>query len=136
MSSLSFFIQEDVHWFSYVWDKQHAEFTFGRELCSFQGKTEDVPTVIECILVLENAKIPKDLTGGFVRHVVVSSMVMKKLSGLQSIDGLDMVALASIPSTFLNLENNLQEEDCRTWFPFPHRILVLDGIQVSPQLLC
>lgn len=112
------------------------EFTFGRELYSFQGKTEDGPTVIECILVLENAKIPKDLTGGFVRQVVVSSMVMKKLSGLQSIDGLDMVALASIPSTFLNLENNLQEEDCRTWFPFPHRILVLDGIQVSPQLLC
>lgn len=100
-----------------------------RELCRFQGKTEDGFTMIECILVLEKAKIPKDLTGGFVRHVNVSSMVMKKLSGLQSTDGLDMVALATIPSTFHNLDNNLQEEDCRTWFPVPHRILVLDGIQ-------
>ncbi|KAI5669730.1 hypothetical protein M9H77_19583 [Catharanthus roseus] len=100
-----------------------------RELYQFQGKMQDGKTKIECLLMLENADIPEDLNNLYIRRVCVSSMVMKKLSGLQSTDCLDMVALVRMPSTFRNVVDNLQEEDCRAWFPFPHRILVLDGIQ-------
>ncbi|KAI5669268.1 hypothetical protein M9H77_19121 [Catharanthus roseus] len=90
----------------------------------------DGPTKIECLLMLENANIPKDLNNFYIRYVCVSSMLMEKLSRLQSADFLDMVALIRIPSTFRNVLDNLQEEDCHAWFPFPHRILVLDEIQV------
>ncbi|KAI5669263.1 hypothetical protein M9H77_19116 [Catharanthus roseus] len=40
-----------------------------------------------------------------------------------------MVALVNSPSTFRNVVHNLQEEDCRAWFPFPHRIIAPAGIQ-------
>ncbi|KAI5669275.1 hypothetical protein M9H77_19128 [Catharanthus roseus] len=90
---------------------------------------QDGPTKIECLLILENADIPEDLNNLYICRVCVSSMVMKKLSGLQSTDYIDMVALVNIPSTFRNVVDSLQEEDCRAWFPFPHRILVLDGVQ-------
>ncbi|KAI5669223.1 hypothetical protein M9H77_19076 [Catharanthus roseus] len=95
----------------------------------FQGKMQDGPTKIEFLLVLENADIPEDLNNLYIRHVCVSSMAMKRLSRLQSTDCLDRVALVRIPSTFRNVVHNLQEEDCHAWFPFPHRILVLDGIR-------
>ncbi|KAI5669280.1 hypothetical protein M9H77_19133 [Catharanthus roseus] len=101
-----------------------------RELYQFQGKMQDGPTKTECLLMIENANIPEDLNNFYIYHICVSSMVMEKLSGLQSTDCLDMVALVRISSTFRNVVENLQEEDCHAWFPFPHRILVLDGIQV------
>ncbi|KAI5669254.1 hypothetical protein M9H77_19107 [Catharanthus roseus] len=100
-----------------------------RELYQFQGKMQDGPTKIECLLMLENADIPEDLNNLYICRVYVSSMVMKKLSGLQSTNCLNMVAIVRIPSTFHNVVDNPQEEDCCAWFPFPYRILVLDGIQ-------
>ncbi|KAI5669235.1 hypothetical protein M9H77_19088 [Catharanthus roseus] len=100
-----------------------------RELYQFQEKMQDGPTKIECLLMFENANIPEDLNNFYICHICVSSMVMEKLSGLQSTNCLDMVALVRIPSTFRNVVDNLQEKDCHAWFPFPHRILVLDGIQ-------
>nr|XP_027076449.1 methylmalonate-semialdehyde dehydrogenase [acylating], mitochondrial-like isoform X2 [Coffea arabica] len=54
---------------------------------------------------------------------------MKKVSGLQSTDSIDMVALIKIPSTFHSIGSYLKEEDCHKWFPSPYQILVLDGVQ-------
>ncbi|XP_070031269.1 uncharacterized protein [Nicotiana tomentosiformis] len=54
---------------------------------------------------------------------------MKKLSGLQSIYSIEMIALMKIPSTFHSVDDEFLEEDCTRWFQNAHRILVLDGIQ-------
>ncbi|KAI5669272.1 hypothetical protein M9H77_19125 [Catharanthus roseus] len=96
---------------------------------------QDGQKKIECLLMLENADIPEDLNNLYIRRVCASSMVMKKLSGLQSTDCIDMVVLVNIPSTFRNVVDNLEEKNCRAWFLFPHRILVLDGIQNGVFLL-
>lgn len=101
-----------------------------RELHRFQEKFKDVPTAIECLLVLDNANVPEDLNNLSIHRINVSSLVMKKLSGLQSTDSIDMVALVRIPSTFYSFGSYLKEEDCHKWFPSPYRILVLEGIQV------
>ncbi|KAI5669244.1 hypothetical protein M9H77_19097 [Catharanthus roseus] len=90
---------------------------------------QDGPTKIKCLLMLENADILEDLNNLYICHVCVSSMVMKNLSGLHSTDCIDMVALVNIPSIFCNVVDNVQEEDCRAWFPFPHRIIMLDRFQ-------
>ncbi|XP_042028866.1 uncharacterized tRNA/rRNA methyltransferase slr1673-like isoform X2 [Salvia splendens] len=62
-----------------------------------------------------------------VRVVEVSPEVIRKISGVQSVDSVEVIALMRIPSSFRII--NKHDEDCRTLFPFPHRILVLDGIQ-------
>ncbi|CAH9106211.1 unnamed protein product [Cuscuta europaea] len=56
-------------------------------------------------------------------------MVMKKLSGVQSVDSIKMIALFKIPSSFHNVGDEFTEDDCSKWFPFAHRVLVLDSIQ-------
>lgn len=91
---------------------------------------QERPGTIDCLLLLDKGEIPEGLDGLPVRTVRVNSMVMKKLSGLQSIESTDTISLMKVPSTFHNLDDNWQMADCRRWFPSPHRILVLDGIQV------
>lgn len=81
--------------------------------------------------MLDEAHIPEDLNLQSVRLVRISSMVMKKLSGLQSIDSIEMIALMKIPSTFHSVDDEFLEEDCSNWFENAHRVLVLDGIQVN-----
>ncbi|CAL5373890.1 unnamed protein product [Camellia sinensis] len=100
-----------------------------REIYRFQESKQERPATIDCLLVLDKAKIPDGLDDRRIRIVRVSSMVMKKLSGLQSTESVEAIALLKIPSTFHNLDDNWQEADCHGWFPSPHRILVLDGIQ-------
>ncbi|KAI8027684.1 putative tRNA/rRNA methyltransferase slr1673 [Camellia lanceoleosa] len=100
-----------------------------REIYRFQESKQERRATIDCLLVLDKAKIPDCLDDRCIRIVHVSSMVMKKLSGLQSTESIEAIALMKIPSTFHNLDDNWQEADCHGWFPSPHRILVLDGIQ-------
>lgn len=100
-----------------------------RELCRFQNKIEDGLTAIECLLLLDNTNVPEYLNNQSIRYVNVSSLVMKKLSGLQSTDSIDMVALIRIPSTFHSIGSHVKGGDCHKWFPSPYRILVLDGVQ-------
>ncbi|PIN05861.1 SpoU rRNA Methylase family protein [Handroanthus impetiginosus] len=99
-----------------------------REIYSFH-KTLLKRPIIEYLLVLDNYHIPEEIYDPAIRIVRVSSAVIRKISGVQSIDSVEVVALVRIPSTFHVVSNNIHEEDCCTWFPFPHRILVLDGIQ-------
>ncbi|KAG5529631.1 hypothetical protein RHGRI_030121 [Rhododendron griersonianum] len=100
-----------------------------REIYKFYESMQERPGTIDCLLLLDKGEIPEGLDGLPVRTVRVNSMVMKKLSGLQSTESTDTISLMKVPSTFHNLDDNWQEADCRRWFPSAHRILVLDGIQ-------
>ncbi|PHT64877.1 hypothetical protein T459_29302 [Capsicum annuum] len=99
------------------------------EIYSFQERVQERPITLDCLLLLDEAHIPEDLNLQSVRLVRISSTVMKKLSGLQSIDSIEMIALMKIPSTFHSVDDEFLEEDCSRWFQNAHRILVLDGIQ-------
>lgn len=85
---------------------------------------------MDCLLILDKAEIPEGLDVFSVRLVRVSSMVMKKLSGLQSTESVEAIALMRIPTSFFSVNDDTYEKDCRRWFQSPHRILVLDRIQV------
>lgn len=100
-----------------------------REVYNIYDSKQELSTMINCLLVLDKAEIPHGLDELPIGIVRVSAAVMKKLSGLQSPDSLEAIAVMKIPSTFYNLNYSCREEDCRKWFQSPHRILVLDGIQ-------
>lgn len=85
---------------------------------------------MDCLLLLDKAEIPEGLDDFSVHIVRVSSMVMKKLSGLQSTDSVEAIALMRIPTSFFSVDDDKNETDCQRWFQSPHRILVLDRIQV------
>ncbi|RWR74103.1 tRNA/rRNA methyltransferase [Cinnamomum micranthum f. kanehirae] len=100
-----------------------------REILRFGELQEERVSILNCLLLLDGVEVPEELYNSSVRIVRVSSIVMKKLSGLQSIDSIEAVALMSIPSSFCSIDDNQEEANCQSWFPSPHRILVLDGIQ-------
>lgn len=103
---------------------------FYREICMFQKSLPERPTAIDCILIPDKADISVELEDYCTRIVRVSSAVMKKLSGLQSTESIEAIALMRIPSTFHSADENPKEENFLSWFPSPNRVLVLDGIQV------
>ncbi|XP_010254590.1 PREDICTED: uncharacterized protein LOC104595531 isoform X2 [Nelumbo nucifera] len=105
-----------------------------REILEFQGLRQG-PSKVDCLLLLDGAEVPKGLCDSYVRILHVNSMVMRKLSGVQSSDSIETVALMRIPTSFCNMEDNQRETNFRNWFPSPHRILVLDGIQDGVFLL-
>ncbi|KAK3021320.1 hypothetical protein RJ639_045828 [Escallonia herrerae] len=100
-----------------------------REIYRFQESVQANSSALDCLLVLDKAEVPEEFDNYPVRVVRASSPVMKKLSGVQSTESINTIALMRIPPTFLVIDDNQQEEDCRRWFPSPHRVLVLDGIQ-------
>ncbi|XP_013638245.1 PREDICTED: uncharacterized tRNA/rRNA methyltransferase slr1673 [Brassica oleracea var. oleracea] len=101
-----------------------------REVCMFQTNKQGVATEIECLLLHEEAQVPQGLESLSIRIVRVSSLVMKKLSGVQSTESVEAVALMRIPSSFIDLEDDKDIlKDCKKWFPSAHRVLVLDSIQ-------
>ncbi|CAE6153314.1 unnamed protein product [Arabidopsis arenosa] len=103
-----------------------------REVCMFQTNKQGITSEIECLLVHEEAQIPQGLESLSIRIVRVSSLVMKKLSGVQSTESVEAIALMRIPSSFIDLEDDKDiKTDCNKWFPSSaHRVLVLDSIQV------
>lgn len=100
-----------------------------REIYRFQESMQERSPVMECLLLLDKAEIPQGLDDSSVRIVRASSTVMKKLSGLQSTESIEAIALMRIPTSFRRVGDCQQESDCQSWFPSPQRILVLDGIQ-------
>jgi TrmH family RNA methyltransferase len=96
----------------------------------FQTNKQGMTTEIECLLLHEEAKIPQGLESLSIRIVRVSSLVMKKLSGVQSTESVEAIALMRIPSSFTDLKDDKDIiTDCNKWFPSAHRVLVLDSIQ-------
>ncbi|KAA3464135.1 putative tRNA/rRNA methyltransferase isoform X1 [Gossypium australe] len=99
-----------------------------REIYSYKESSQE-KTVIDCLLLLENAEIPEGLDTHSCHVVRIGSMVMKKLSGVQSAESIEAIALMRFPTSFLNLTVDQNKSDSQSWFPSTHRILVLDGIQ-------
>ncbi|KAF5791175.1 putative 23S rRNA (guanosine(2251)-2'-O)-methyltransferase [Helianthus annuus] len=99
-----------------------------REMFNFQESKDEKASRIDCLLLHENAEVPEDLVESGIRIVRVSSVVMKKLCGVQSTESIDAVSLVKIPSTFHNLDDD-HHQGFSKWFPSVFRILVLDGIQ-------
>ncbi|XP_045833641.1 uncharacterized tRNA/rRNA methyltransferase YsgA isoform X1 [Trifolium pratense] len=98
-----------------------------REIYRFQESSQDKNITMDCLILPEKAEIPNGLDESTDSIVHVSSVVMRKLSGLESTDSIEAIALMKIPASFLNLDDN--QKHCKKWFPSAHRILVLDGIQ-------
>ncbi|XVF17382.1 hypothetical protein REPUB_Repub10bG0116800 [Reevesia pubescens] len=99
-----------------------------REISRYEEASQE-KTLMDCLLLLDKAEIPEGLEKNSVHIVRISSVVMKKLSGVQSAESIEAIALMRFPTSFLNLDVDQNESDCRRWFPSTHRILVLDGIQ-------
>ncbi|KAL8472254.1 hypothetical protein ACS0TY_028837 [Phlomoides rotata] len=99
-----------------------------REIYSFHKAVSEKP-IIQCLFVLDNCCIPEEINDEAIHVVQVNLEVIRKISGVQSVDCVEVIALVRIPSTFQILSSSLRDEDCRTLFSFPHRLLVLDGIQ-------
>ncbi|KAJ4840384.1 hypothetical protein Tsubulata_036248 [Turnera subulata] len=100
-----------------------------REIHKSQESLEEKTVEIECLFLLDNIEVPEGLTNCSPRVLRVSSFVMKKLSQLQSTECTEAIALMKFPSTYFLLDDGRNNEDCRKWFPSPHRILVLERIQ-------
>lgn len=84
---------------------------------------------MDCLILPDKADIPDGLDKSTASVVRVSSVVMRKLSGLQTTESLDAIALMKIPASFFSVDDH--QKNCLKWFPSVHRILVLDGIQVT-----
>lgn len=98
----------------------------------FQANKRGTKTEIECLLLHEEAQIPQGLESLSIRIVRVSSLVMKKLSGVQSTESVEAVALMRIPKSFIDLKDDEDFiTDYKKWFTSAHRVLVLDRIQVN-----
>ena len=103
---------------------------FYREIHEFQMFKQEEPKIIEYLFLLDKGEDLEDIHDIPGDRVYVSSAVMKKLAGVQSIESIEAVALVRIPSSVRNLNDNQLEMHCKRWFPHLHRILVLEGIQV------
>ncbi|KAL2344430.1 hypothetical protein Fmac_005715 [Flemingia macrophylla] len=98
-----------------------------REICRFRESLQDGGVLMDCLILPDKAEIPDGLDTSSASIVRVSSVVMKKLSGLQTTDSLDAIALIKIPASVFNVDSG--QKNFQSWFPSVHRILVLDGIQ-------
>ncbi|XP_054825220.1 uncharacterized protein LOC129322830 isoform X2 [Prosopis cineraria] len=106
-----------------------------REIYRFQESSQDKNIKMDSLILPDKAEIPEGLDKCPALIVRVSSTVMKKIARLQSTDSLDAIALMNIPTSFVSLDDNQETADCQRWFPFPHRILVLERIQDGVFLL-
>ncbi|KAJ6412917.1 hypothetical protein OIU84_005867 [Salix udensis] len=99
-----------------------------REIYRSQESLQKRTVELEYLLLLDKTEVSQVLDDKSSARVVrVSSVVMKKLSQLQSTESVDAIALMKFPTTYFVVDKH---QDCsRKWFPSPHRILVLDGIQ-------
>ncbi|KAK1601198.1 hypothetical protein QYE76_019046 [Lolium multiflorum] len=96
-----------------------------REICALGFAS------IECLLLLDGVEIPDELHELSADVVYVSATVMKKISGMRSVDSTEAIAVMHMPKHFCDL-NSGDEGGAGLDGLFhlsPNRILVLDGIQ-------
>ncbi|XP_078149273.1 tRNA/rRNA methyltransferase (SpoU) family protein [Carex rostrata] len=99
------------------------------EICKFQREENQSFYIIEQLLVLEGTSIPEELNNISVTVVHVSANVLKKISGMQSIDSTEVIAIMKMPRSFCDLDKNGSDAMFHKLLPSPSRLLVLDGIQ-------
>uniref|UniRef100_A0A2C9UQS7 tRNA/rRNA methyltransferase SpoU type domain-containing protein n=1 Tax=Manihot esculenta TaxID=3983 RepID=A0A2C9UQS7_MANES len=100
-----------------------------REIYDFQKSSEERTVEMECLILLDKPKIPEGFDDSSTGTLRVSASVMKRLSQLQSTESTEAIALMRFPTSYFVVGNHQKDADCRKWFPAPHRILVLEGIQ-------
>ncbi|KAL6893663.1 hypothetical protein ACP4OV_007761 [Aristida adscensionis] len=93
------------------------------EVCRFEFST------IEYLLLLDGVEAPEELQEVSGDVVYVSAAVMKKVSGMQSVDSTEAIAVMHMPKHFRDLGSHEDGADLDGLFDSPSRILVLDGIQ-------
>ncbi|KAF2940708.1 hypothetical protein DAI22_03g294200 [Oryza sativa Japonica Group] len=93
------------------------------EMCSFEFST------IETLLLLDGIELPEELYGFSGNVVYVSAAVMKKVSGMQSVDSTEAIAIIHMPKYFRDLDSDQGGAVLDEWLGSAKRILVLDGIQ-------
>ncbi|KAL2905907.1 putative tRNA/rRNA methyltransferase YsgA [Bienertia sinuspersici] len=103
--------------------------TLIREIHEFYNLKQEQQTPIECLFLLDKAEVPEELCDIPGERVYVSSLVMKKLSGVQSTESIEVIALMKMPKSFVNLIDTHFEMDCTSLFRSTRRVLVLEGIQ-------
>ena len=86
---------------------------------------------IDCLLLLDGVEVPEELRELSGDVVYVSATVMKKISGMRSVDSTEAIAVMHMPKHFCDLKGDEGGAGLDGLFQSPKRILVLDGIQVS-----
>ncbi|XP_047088184.1 uncharacterized tRNA/rRNA methyltransferase YsgA-like [Lolium rigidum] len=85
---------------------------------------------IDCLLLLDGVEIPDELHELSGDVVYVSATVMKKISGMRSVDSTEAIAVMHMPKNFCDLNGDEGGAGLDGLFhQSPNRILVLDGIQ-------
>lgn len=93
-------------------------------MCSFELEA------IDYLLLLDGVEAPEALREFSGDILYVSAAVMKKVSGMQSVDSTEAVAVMHMPNHFRDLGSHQDGDALDGLFSYPKRILVLDGIQV------
>uniref|UniRef100_A0A0D9VXK2 tRNA/rRNA methyltransferase SpoU type domain-containing protein n=1 Tax=Leersia perrieri TaxID=77586 RepID=A0A0D9VXK2_9ORYZ len=93
------------------------------EMCRFEL------SFIENLLLLDNVEVPEELYEFSGNVVYVSSAVMKKVSGMQSVDSTEAIAVIHMPKYFCDRDSDQGGAVLDELFSSAKRILVLDGIQ-------
>lgn len=83
---------------------------------------------IDYLLILDGAEVLEVLRES-LNVVYCSDSVMKKVSGMQSVDSTEAIALMHMPDHFRDLRSHEDGDALDGLFSCPKRILVLDGIQ-------
>ncbi|KAJ1294135.1 hypothetical protein BS78_01G122600 [Paspalum vaginatum] len=99
------------------------------EMCRFELDA------IDYLLLLEGLEVPEELREFTGDVVYVSAAVMKKVSGMQSVDSTEAIAVMHMPKHFRDIGSEECGDDLLGPFNYPKRILVLDGIQDGAFLL-
>jgi len=84
---------------------------------------------IDYLLLLDGVEVPEALREFSGDVVFVSAAVMKKVSGMQSVDSTEAIAVMHMPRHFRDLGSHEDGDSLHGLFNHPKRILVLDGIQ-------
>ncbi|KAK8444437.1 hypothetical protein SEVIR_9G135800v4 [Setaria viridis] len=93
------------------------------EMCRFELDA------IDYLLLLDGVEVPEELREFCGDVVYVSAAVMKKVSGMQSVDSTEAIAVMHMPRHFRDLGSHEDGDSLHGLFNHPKRILVLDGIQ-------
>ncbi|CAL4943754.1 unnamed protein product [Urochloa decumbens] len=93
------------------------------EMCRFELDA------IDYLLLLDGVDVPEELREFSGDVVFVSAAVMKKVSGMQSVDSTEAIAVMHMPRHFRDLGSHEDGDALDGLFNYPKRILVLDGIQ-------
>ncbi|KAG8062138.1 hypothetical protein GUJ93_ZPchr0003g17799 [Zizania palustris] len=93
------------------------------EMCRFEL------SAIENFLLLDGVELPDELCEFSGNVVYVSAAVMKKVSGMQSVDSTEAIAIMHMPTYFCDRDDDQSDAVLDGLFRSAKRILVLDGIQ-------